>query len=221
MDGALADPPNEVSLPGGASQRSNRPVRASAPQLRAGATRHGQDIMTFFGGKSVRAARSAACRLIHSIDRGRTARATAAPTEGCGPRCGRSPDCPPRGWRAGRPELGALPTPRCVQPDRGAPIPAARWGSAGSLCRVRAIPRSLAAAFSVSPCTQDMSPRVGPELTGQCTSDADEVPGECSVRFSRLTALGFVLPHRSVRGQSSFSFARGNVSGCVNEEKAV
>ncbi len=152
VDGALADSTDEVPLHGGPSEWPNRPVRARAPQLGAGATRHGQDIMTFFGGKSGRDARSGACRLARSIDRGRSARATAAPTEASGPRCGRLPDCPTRAPRAGRPELGGPPTPRCVQPDTGAAIPAARWASVGSSFRVRAIPISLADAFSVFPC---------------------------------------------------------------------
>src|SRR5712692_1520927 len=152
VDRTLADSTDEVPLHGGPSEWPNRPVRASAPQLGAGATRHGQDIMTFFGGKNGRDARSGACRLARSIDRGRTARATAAPTEVSGPRRGRWPDCPTRAQQAERPELGGPPKPRCVQPDTGAAILAARWASIGPLFRVRAIPISLADASSVFPC---------------------------------------------------------------------
>jgi hypothetical protein len=47
VDRTLADPPDEVPLHRGPSEWPNRPVGASAPQLGAGATRHGQDIMTF------------------------------------------------------------------------------------------------------------------------------------------------------------------------------
>ncbi len=166
MDGALADSADEVPLHGGPSEWPKRPVRASAPQLGAGATRHGQDIMTFFGGKSGRDARSAACRLARSIDRERSARATAAPTEASGPRRGRWPDCPTRVQQAGRPELGVPPKPRCVQPDTGAAIPAARWASVGSLFRVRAIPLSLADAFSVFPCHPEYVTQGGSRIYG-------------------------------------------------------
>ena len=166
VDGALADPTDEVPLHGGPSERPKRPVRTRAPQLGAGATRHGQDIMTFFGGKNGRDARSAACRLARSIDRGRSARATAAPTEASGPRRGRLPDCPPRAPRAGRPELGVPPKPRCGQPDTGAAIPAARWASVGSLFRVRAIPISLADAFSVFPCHPEYVTQGGSRIYG-------------------------------------------------------
>jgi hypothetical protein len=152
VDRALADPADKVPLRGSSSERPNRPVGASAPQLGAWTTRHGQDIMPFFGRKSGRAARSVGYRSARSIDRGRTARATAGPTEASGPRCGRSPDCPPRARRAARPVPGAPPTPRCVPPDTDAARPAARWASMESVSRVRAISISLAAAFVVSPC---------------------------------------------------------------------
>src|SRR5260370_6209778 len=106
VDGALADTTDEVPLHRGPSEGPQRPVRTRAPQLGAGATRHGQDIMTFFGGKSGRDARSAACRLARSIDRGRSALATAAPNETSGPRCERIPECPTHAPRRGRVEVG-------------------------------------------------------------------------------------------------------------------
>src|SRR5262245_23559344 len=167
---ALADSPDEVPMNGGPSERPQRPVRARPPQLGAGATGHGQDIMTFFGGKSGRGARSAGYRLAHSIDRGRSARATAAPTEASDPRCGQWRDCPTRAPRAGRPGREVPPMPRCVQPDIDAAIPVVRWASVESLLPVRAIPISSPTLFLSPHATQDMSARVGPEFTGQCTS---------------------------------------------------
>ena len=152
MNGALTDAPNEVPLHRRASEGPHRPVGAATPELRPGATRHGQNIMTFFGGKSGRDARHAACRPARLIDRGQTARATVAPSAGSDRGRGRSPDCPTRQRPTGRLALEAPPKPPSVPPGTGGATLAARCASAGSLLRVRAIPTSLADAFSVSPC---------------------------------------------------------------------
>jgi hypothetical protein len=127
-------------------------VGARAPQFRARATRHREDVMPFFGGKSGLAAQFAACRPGRSTDPAQSGLASDAPSEGPGQPLGR--------WLGYRP-LGPLTAhsaparrPRCpsVQHDTNAGAPVARPASIGSRSRARAIHFPVRDVAFVSPC---------------------------------------------------------------------
>ena len=148
---ALADLADEAPLHGGVSQRPDRPMRADAPQLGPGTTRHRKQVMALFGGKSGQDAPGVEYRSTHSAGAEQTALATSEPSAGFVPPCGRWPDSRAPGPLITRPGPEWRATSRCALHDTDGAVHGVRHESVESVFRVP--PISVSFEFSVvSPC---------------------------------------------------------------------